>query len=199
MEQVCERLRIVVHGVVQGVGFRPHVYRLAHDHRLAGWVGNTAQGATIEVEGTPTELEEFLLAIKRDPPPNAVIQTIETTVLDAVGFTSFQIRPSNEAGQPRALILPDLAVCPECLRELFDPEDRRYRYPFLNCTHCGPRFSILLRLPYDRPNTTMRDFRLCAECRSEYEDANDRRFHAQPIACSIFPIASTSPCRADRW
>lgn len=179
-----QRLRIVVIGVVQGVGFRPYVYRLAHKFQLTGWVNNNLQGVVIEVEGPAAQLEAFLVALKGDWPAQATIQTIETTVLDAAGFSSFQIRASDTAGSPRALILPDLSTCAACLRELFDPADRRFRYPFLNCTHCGPRFSILLRLPYDRPNTTMRNFKLCEQCRREYEDPADRRFHAQPIACS---------------
>jgi hydrogenase maturation protein HypF len=181
--QALQRLRIVVHGVVQGVGFRPFVYRLAHEFQLTGWVRNDAQGVVIEVEGPPAQLDAFLVSLKRNRPAQAMIQTIETSVLDAVGFPSFQIRPSSAGGNPRALIMPDLATCGDCLRELFDPADRRFRYPFLNCTHCGPRFSILLRLPYDRPNTTMRNFNLCEACRQEYEDPSDRRFHAQPIAC----------------
>lgn len=181
--QPIQRLRMVVHGVVQGVGFRPHVYRLAQQLQLTGWVCNDVHGVVIEVEGPAAQLESFRVAMKRNLPAQALIQTIETSLLDAVGYPSFQIRASSVGDNPRALILPDLATCGECLRELFDPADRRFRYPFLNCTHCGPRFSILLRLPYDRPNTTMRNFTLCEACRREYEDPGDRRFHAQPIAC----------------
>jgi hydrogenase maturation protein HypF len=178
-----QRLRIVVHGIVQGVGFRPFVHRLADELGLTGWVSNDPHGVVIECEGSAAALETFVIRLNRDRPAHAVIQTMESTVLDSVGSTSFEIRPSIADGKPRALILPDLATCDECLRELFDPADRRYRYPFLNCTHCGPRFSIIRRLPYDRPNTTMRDFSLCAACRHEYDDPRDRRFHAQPIAC----------------
>ncbi len=178
-----QRLRILIRGAVQGVGFRPFVYRLATDAGLAGWVNNSPQGVCIEVEGPAQRLETFLTALEREKPPRASIQSLEPLVLDPVGYRGFAIRPSEEGGGRSALILPDIATCPDCLREMFDPHDRRYRYPFINCTNCGPRFSIVEGLPYDRPNTTMRDFVMCPACRAEYEDPRNRRFHAQPIAC----------------
>lgn len=177
------RLRLVIRGAVQGVGFRPFVYRLATDLGLSGWVLNSAQGVFIEVEGQPELLHTFRARLEAEPPEHAVIQNLEAVELDPAGLTGFEIRHSEDAGARLVTILPDLATCDACLRELFDPADRRFRYPFINCTHCGPRYSIVLTLPYDRPNTTMRRFALCPDCRREYEDPLDRRFHAQPVAC----------------
>lgn len=177
------RLKITIHGAVQGVGFRPFVYRLATELKLRGWVLNSAQGVFIEAEGPKAQLEEFLARLTRDKPPRAFIQSLESSWLDPVGYTEFEIRHSDESGQKTALILPDIATCPDCLREIFDPNDRRYRYPFTNCTNCGPRFSIIEALPYDRPNTTMKRFRMCPDCQAEYTDPTNRRFHAQPNAC----------------
>jgi len=180
-----QRLRVTVRGAVQGVGYRPFVYRLAAELALPGWVSNTAGGVFIEVEGTPQRLGEFLLRVQQERPPRAAVHSLEAVYLDPAGFTGFAIRESDAGGEKTVLILPDIAVCPDCLRELFDPADRRFRYPFINCTNCGPRFSIIEALPYDRPNTTMRRFALCDDCRAEYEDPRDRRFHAQPIACPV--------------
>jgi len=177
------RLRVTVRGAVQGVGFRPFIYRLATELGLAGIVTNTTQGVVIEVEGAPELLETFLLKIEQEKPPHTSIQSLESTYLDPAGFTSFEIRPSKAQGPKRAQVLPDIATCPECLGELNDPKDRRYRYPFINCTHCGPRFSLISNLPYDRPNTTMARFTLCKACQAEYDDPKNRRFHAQPNAC----------------
>ncbi len=177
------RLRIAVFGAVQGVGFRPFVYRLATEMSLAGWVLNSTQGVRIEVEGTRSVLDRFIRRLRTELPPRAVVQSVEQSFLDGVGYTGFEIRHSDDAGETSALILPDIAVCPDCLREMRDPADRRYRYPFTNCTNCGPRFTIIERLPYDRPNTSMRRFGMCDDCRREYEDPSHRRFHAQPIAC----------------
>lgn len=177
------RLRLVIHGAVQGVGFRPFVYRLATELQLTGWVLNSAQGVFIEVEGAQEQLEDFLRRLERDKPPRAFIQSLESSWLDPVGYTEFEIRHSDESGQKTAFILPDIATCPDCLSEIFDPNDRRYRYPFTNCTNCGPRFSIIEALPYDRPNTTMKHFTMCSDCQAEYENPLDRRFHAQPNAC----------------
>ena len=174
---------MTIRGAVQGVGFRPFVYRLATELGLEGWVRNSAAGVLIEVEGGSASLEQFLLRIERERPPRAFIQSLESSFLDPVGFDRFEIRASL-AGAKTALVLPDIATCPDCLREVLDPSDRRYRYPFTNCTNCGPRFSIILALPYDRPNTTMRAFEMCQACRAEYENPLDRRFHAQPTACS---------------
>lgn len=177
------RVRLIIRGAVQGVGFRPFIYRLATELGLNGWVLNSAQGVFIEVEGKPETLQQFVRRVQTDKPPRAFIQSMEQSVLDPVGYTTFEIRHSQESGEKSALILPDIATCSDCLRELFDPADRRYLYPFTNCTNCGPRYSIIEALPYDRPNTTMRAFTMCPRCREEYENPLDRRFHAQPNAC----------------
>ncbi len=177
-----QRLRVRVRGAVQGVGFRPFVYRLASDLGLAGWVVNSSAGVVIEVDGDADTLDRFLLRVGRECPPRAVIQGLEATRLEEAGFTTFEIRESV-GGEKTALILPDIATCPECLSELRDPVNRRFRYPFTNCTNCGPRFTIIEALPYDRPNTTMAGFPMCEACGGEYHDPRDRRFHAQPNAC----------------
>jgi hydrogenase maturation protein HypF len=176
------RLRTVICGAVQGVGFRPFVYRLAAEMGLTGWVINSTQGVCIEVDGAEPVLREFLLRVEKERPAISYIQSIESSFLDAAGFTRFEIRESA-GGEKTALILPDLATCPECLRDIGDPRNRRYRYPFTNCTNCGPRFTIIESLPYDRPRTAMKKFTMCQECAREYHDPNDRRFHAQPNAC----------------
>ncbi len=177
------RARIKVKGAVQGVGFRPFIYRLAHQLDLDGWVLNSPQGVVIEAEGEPATLQEFLSLIRSDLPPHATIRSFRHTFLEPCGFNGFEVRTSDSGGQKSALILPDIATCPECLEELFDSTNRRYRYPFINCTHCGPRYSIIEALPYDRGQTTMKHFVLCPACRVEYEDPANRRFHAQPNAC----------------
>lgn len=179
-----ERARVVVRGAVQGVGFRPFVYRLATELQLSGWVLNSAQGVFIEVEGAPETLRQFLLRLGKERPPRAIVQSQESSFLDPVGYTSFDIRESEDQGEKTALILPDIATCADCVREIFDPTDRRFGYPFTNCTNCGPRFSIIEALPYDRVNTSMKKFTMCAECEREYHDPLDRRFHAQPNACA---------------
>jgi hydrogenase maturation protein HypF len=179
------RLRLMVRGVVQGVGFRPFMFRLANELGLAGWVNNSPQGVAVELEGERGALENFLLRLEPEKPAHCVIQSVESSWLDAVGYDDFEIRESDHAGAKSALVLPDIATCPDCRREMFDPQNRRYLYPFINCTHCGPRFSIIESLPYDRANTSMRGFRMCPECRAEYENPRDRRFHAQPNACPV--------------
>ncbi|MHA3771223.1 carbamoyltransferase HypF [Verrucomicrobiota bacterium sgz303538] len=178
-----ERARVVVHGAVQGVGFRPFVYRLATQLGLDGWVQNSAQGVVIEIEGKREAVERFVVRLEKERPPHAVIHGMETAWFDAAGHCGFEIRPSATHGAKTACILPDIATCSDCLREIFDPANRRYRYPFTNCTHCGPRFSIVEALPYDRQNTTMKRFAMCSECEREYHDPHNRRFHAQPNAC----------------
>ena len=177
------RLRLMLRGAVQGVGFRPFVYRLATELHLSGWVVNSPQGVLVELEGDKQHLDTFLLRIEREKPPRASIQSLESSFLDAIGLTGFSIRPSDGSGATTAVVLPDIATCQDCLREVFDPTDRRYQYPFTNCTNCGPRFTIITALPYDRPNTTMARFTMCGACRREYEDPENRRFHAQPNAC----------------
>ena len=180
---VIQRVRITIRGAVQGVGFRPFVYRLASELGLTGWVSNSAGGVSIEAESDRPQLEEFVLRLAEERPPRAVIQSLEFSYLDALGFTGFEIRPSDSGGDRVALVLPDIATCADCLREIFDPRDRRHLYPFTNCTNCGPRYSIIESLPYDRANTSMKSFRMCAACAREYTDPLDRRFHAQPNAC----------------
>jgi hydrogenase maturation protein HypF len=177
------RLKIVIRGVVQGVGFRPFVYRLARDEGLGGWVNNSPQGVFIEVEGPDERLDDFLLRLPQDKPPLSFIQSLEYSVLESVGYPDFRIHRSEDGGEKQALILPDIATCPLCLQEILSPADRRYRYPFTNCTLCGPRFSIIQALPYDRRHTTMEKFVMCERCAREYEEPQDRRFHAQPNAC----------------
>ncbi|MCP9487696.1 MAG: carbamoyltransferase HypF [Gaiellaceae bacterium MAG52_C11] len=179
-----ERRAFVVRGIVQGVGFRPFVYAIAQKHRLDGFVLNDGDGVVIEVEGGTTALDGFACALREQAPPLARVDTVEARRLEPTGETGFQIRASGMAGGT-ALIPADVATCDDCLRELFDPDDRRYRYPFVNCTQCGPRFTIVTGVPYDRPLTTMAGFPLCADCRLEYEDPGDRRFHAEPIACPV--------------
>jgi len=177
------RIRIVIRGAVQGVGFRPFVYRLADEHHLTGWVVNSNEGVAIEADGTKAQLEEFLLRVGREHPRHASIHSLEYSFLDPAGFTSFTIRDSETLGRKTALVLPDIATCPDCLHDIFDRTNRRHLYPFTNCTNCGPRFSIIESLPYDRTNTTMRAFTMCPQCMAEYQDPDDRRFHAQPNAC----------------
>ncbi len=177
------RTRISIKGAVQGVGFRPFIYRLASEKNLYGYVNNSSSGVVIEVEGEKEKVDEFLLRIEKEKPHHAIIQSLEFSFLDPKNYTDFRIIESKAEGKPETLILPDIAVCDDCLNELFDPQNRRYLYPFINCTNCGPRFSIIESLPYDRPNTTMREFEMCDGCRKEYENPENRRFHAQPIAC----------------
>lgn len=180
---VIERAHIVIRGAVQGVGFRPFVYRLATEMNLCGWVLNSPQGVFIDVEGAGGVLDSFLVRLEREKPRTASIQSLESTRLDPLHFRDFEIRHSDHQGENLTLVLPDIATCQDCLRDIFDPNDRRYRYPFTNCTNCGPRFSIIEALPYDRVHTSMKVFQMCPPCRREYENPLDRRFHAQPMAC----------------
>ena len=179
------RLKIAVRGAVQGVGFRPFIFRLATELQLAGWVNNSPQGVFIEVEGPRRALEQLLLRLETENPPRSFIQSLEASWLDKVGFKQFEIRPSDTGGDKTALVLPDIATCTDCLREILDPANRRHHYPFTNCTNCGPRFSIIESLPYDRANTSMKGFTMCPQCQAEYDDPRDRRFHAQPNACPV--------------
>jgi hydrogenase maturation protein HypF len=186
MEYMPERQRLLVQGAVQGVGFRPFIYRLAAEIGIHGWVSNSAQGVLIEAEAARPQLDTFLAQIEAQKPPHSSIQRIVVEAIPAMGTmdnSTFEIRESSHTGDRSTIILPDLGTCPDCLREMLDPTDRRYHYPFTNCTHCGPRYSIIKSLPYDRPNTTMQSFVMCEQCRAEYEDPLDRRFHAQPTAC----------------
>jgi hydrogenase maturation protein HypF len=179
------RLKIAVRGAVQGVGFRPFVFRLASELGLYGWVKNSPRGVFIEAEGPRPALEKFLLRLEIEKPPHSFIQSLEALWLDAIGYEGFEICESETGGDKTALVLPDIATCPDCLREMFDPQNRRYRFPFTNCTYCGPRFSIIESLPYDRANTSMKAFKMCPQCQAEYDDPKNRRFHAQPNACPV--------------
>ncbi len=179
------RLYITVRGAVQGVGFRPFIYRLATEMDLKGYVLNSPSGVTIELEGEKSLLDNFLMRLEKEKPSRAIITSLEFSFLDSVGFDKFEIKESKRDGEIYTLILPDIAVCSDCLEEMLDPKDRRYLYPFINCTNCGPRFSIIETLPYDRPNTSMKIFQMCEDCQREYENPHDRRFHAQPIACPV--------------
>jgi hydrogenase maturation protein HypF len=175
------RIKLEIIGAVQGVGFRPFVYRLAKELDLRGWIINTPEGVKIEVEGE--NLDVFLKRLQEEKPPLAYIYSISFEYAEEVGYTDFEIKESHSEGKREVFILPDVGTCDECLKEVFDPKDRRYMYPFTNCTHCGPRFTIIEKLPYDRPNTTMKVFEMCQECEREYNDPTNRRFHAQPNAC----------------
>ena len=177
------RARVRVEGIVQGVGFRPFVHALAGRLGLAGLVGNDAGGVFVEVEGAAETVERFLEALAAEAPPLAVIERVTATPLSPTGGRGFAIAPSRAGGERQTLVSPDTATCDDCLRELADPDDRRYRYPFINCTNCGPRFTIVRDVPYDRPATTMAGFAMCADCAREYHDPADRRFHAQPVCC----------------
>jgi hydrogenase maturation protein HypF len=176
--------RIHIRGIVQGVGFRPFVYGLAKRFGLAGWVRNTSAGVEIEVDGSPEHLQAFVKALQEETPLLAQIDSFNREDIPAVGFEAFEILASQAEQGSYQPISPDVSLCADCRRELFDPSDRRYRYPFINCTNCGPRFTIIEDIPYDRPNTTMAPFEMCPACRKEYEDPLDRRYHAQPVACA---------------
>ena len=180
---VLELLQISVRGVVQGVGFRPFVYQLATKYNLKGWVCNTSGDVKIEVEGEREAWQQFLADLEALAPPQARIESISTSQHPPLGYESFEIRHSIAEEGKYQLVSPDIATCDACKQELFNPDDRRYRYPFTNCTNCGPRFTIIEDVPYDRPKTTMRCFQMCPDCQREYDDPLNRRFHAQPNAC----------------
>ncbi|MGA7157062.1 MAG: carbamoyltransferase HypF [Acidobacteriaceae bacterium] len=177
------RRRVKIGGVVQGVGLRPFIYCLATELELSGEVGNGTGGVVVEIEGDAARVEEFLRRLPLEIPPLAKIESVEVEEIAASGVVGFHIVASDGRGQVRTQIPADAATCAECLREMNDPSDRRYRYPFINCTHCGPRFTITRSIPYDRPQTSMARFAMCAACQAEYDDPRDRRFHAQPNAC----------------
>ncbi|MCX6550449.1 MAG: acylphosphatase, partial [Acidobacteria bacterium] len=174
---------VEIRGIVQGVGFRPWVFRLATEHGLGGWVRNDAGGVTIEVFGPSPALDAFLAGLQAAPPPAAQIRHILTRRLPPRDVATFDIVASAPSADRRMSIPADLPTCEACLAEVLDPHDRRYRYPFTNCTNCGPRFTIARDVPYDRPQTTMASFRMCPACQAEYDNPADRRFHAQPNAC----------------
>ena len=180
---MAQRLRVHIQGIVQGVGFRPFIYQLAHRYRLTGYVTNTPKGVELEVEGDQEALHHFLKELPVSAPPLARITEVITEELPAAVYTAFEIKSSAEGEERAALISPDTAICNDCLGELFDPRDRRYHYPFINCTNCGPRYTIINDIPYDRPKTSMASFVMCDNCAMEYHDPLDRRFHAQPNGC----------------
>jgi hydrogenase maturation protein HypF len=184
-KDALQRLRITLRGAVQGVGFRPFVYRLATEMALTGWVLNSSAGLVVEVEGRTEALEDFAERLERERPAASVVNVRESAWIATEGATRFEILASDHESAKTVNVLPDLATCPQCREELFDPANRRFQYPFTNCTNCGPRYTIVVDIPYDRPNTTMREFVLCPRCRKEYEDPLDRRFHAQPNACRV--------------
>jgi len=180
--KTIQRLRLIIRGAVQGVGFRPFIFRLATELKIHGWVCNTTSGVLIEVEGPSSLLRVFLLRVGAERPARSSIQSLEPTFLDPVGFQGFEIKDSR-IGKSEAWILPDIATCLDCRNEILDSSNRRFRYPFTNCTHCGPRYSMVEGLPYDRENTSMKKFKMCVFCEREYHDPRNRRFHAQPNAC----------------
>ncbi|HSP80258.1 MAG TPA: acylphosphatase, partial [Myxococcaceae bacterium] len=177
------RLAITVQGVVQGVGFRPFVHAAATARGLAGWVRNRTDGVRMEVEGPAPAVRDFLCALPREAPPAARLVGLEVVDVPPLHEAGFRILDSDPDAPPRPSIPPDLASCAACLEEVASPDARRFRYPFTNCTRCGPRWTLLESRPYDRPRTSMRRFALCADCEAEYRNPEDRRFHAQPIAC----------------
>jgi hydrogenase maturation protein HypF len=177
--------KIHITGIVQGVGFRPFVFTQAVQKGLTGWVCNTSAGVDIEVTGAPVDISLFIQTLKSEAPPLARIDSIDVQQISLKAYDTFEIVDSKTVSDAFQPISPDIGICPDCLKELFDPQDRRYRYPFINCTNCGPRLTIIEDIPYDRPNTTMRDFAMCPDCLAEYNDPTNRRFHAQPIACPV--------------
>jgi hydrogenase maturation protein HypF len=185
LECTRKRAKIKIEGIVQGVGFRPFIYRIAVKNHLNGFILNSRSGVTIEVEGEESSIDEFLLSLSKDHPKPARIKDIDIEYLPYVGYSDFSIRESDKWGMRQTLLSPDISVCPECLQEMWDPRDRRHLYPFVNCTNCGPRFTIIEDVPYDRPNTTMKEFQMCERCHAEYHDIHNRRYHAQPNACPV--------------
>jgi len=178
------RFKIFIEGTVQGVGFRPTVYRYARERGLSGWVSNTSSGVVIEVEGEEAKTRDFIETLKSSPPPQAIISGFTVTPMNINNETDFVILPSSR-GKAKTRVSPDIATCPDCKRELSDKKDRRFHYPFINCTNCGPRFTIVKNIPYDRDKTTMHPFQMCPDCLKEYTDPQTRRFHAQPNACGV--------------
>jgi hydrogenase maturation protein HypF len=183
MYQMTTACLIRVRGVVQGVGFRPFVYRLAQTYNITGWVLNGPDGVQIHAEGTEQELSGFLHDFRHTTPPAAEVSEVEITAADPGEFSDFSIRESERSISPTVRISPDLPICDDCRSELLDPSNPRFRYPYINCTNCGPRYSVIQALPYDRPNTTMKTWPLDDLCEREYRDPANRRFHAQPVAC----------------
>ncbi len=204
------RRRIEVRGIVQGVGFRPAMHRHATSLGLVGFVGNDGHGVFVEVEGAPAAVDRFVADVEAVAPPLALVEQVTSAPAPLRGEREFLIVESDRTASASTLVSPDVAPCAACLAELHDPADRRYRYPFVNCTDCGPRYSIIRALPYDRPLTTMAGFAMCEPCTAEYHDPTDRRFHAQPTCCpdcgprlavcdAAFERRSRSPTSSPRW
>ncbi|MFQ6115604.1 MAG: carbamoyltransferase HypF, partial [bacterium] len=183
--QMISRQKATIKGMVQGIGFRPFIYNLAKKHNLQGYILNTSTGVDIEVEGEAGQIDLFFQAIENNHLPLAHITSIERITLPPISYHEFTIRESIASADKTVLISPDICVCEDCLAEMGDPEDRRYHYPFINCTNCGPRYTIIEDVPYDRPTTSMRVFQMCRDCKREYDDPTNRRFHAQPNACPV--------------
>ncbi|MFB0921716.1 MAG: acylphosphatase, partial [Oscillospiraceae bacterium] len=183
LSEELTRCLIDINGIVQGVGFRPFVYKLACSCGIKGWVNNVSGGVHIDAEGTDESLNTFVRRLKEEAPALSFIDSFRSKTAEPVRYLNFEIRDSSSEITSAAYISPDICVCEDCLREMNDPNSRRYRYPFINCTNCGPRFTITAGIPYDRVNTTMRSFPMCEDCAKEYHDPADRRFHAQPVAC----------------
>ena len=183
MEKNKTAKNILINGIVQGVGFRPFVYQLACKYSLKGKIANTSEGVSIHVEGNEAQIKDFINDLRTKPPSLAQIDEIQSFSDGIRDYSGFTISESIQGGTMSTLISPDASVCDDCLKELFDPYDRRYRYPFINCTNCGPRYTIIKGIPYDRPNTSMKKFKMCEKCQAEYDDPLNRRFHAQPNAC----------------
>ena len=180
---ITKRAKLLIKGIVQGVGFRPFIYNLANTYNLNGWVLNSTEGVDIDIEGNDEDVKEFIESIRKKAPPLAVIDSIDISYLSPANYKNFIIKSSKEDSNKYMKIAPDISICNDCLTELFNPNDRRYRYPFINCTNCGPRFTIIEGIPYDRKKTTMKSFEMCQLCQNEYDDPSNRRFHAQPNAC----------------
>ncbi len=179
------RENIIIKGIVQGVGFRPFIKKLVKPFPLSGWVLNSNQGVEIEVEGEEKELDKLVQDIYEKLPPLARIEKMEITKLPLLGYKGFSIKKSIVKEEDSfVLVSPDISICEDCLQELFDPHNRRFHYPFINCTNCGPRFTIIKDIPYDREKTNMRVFKMCPQCQNEYDSLEDRRYHAQPNACA---------------
>ncbi|MBD3275956.1 MAG: carbamoyltransferase HypF, partial [Candidatus Marinimicrobia bacterium] len=182
---MMKRYKIRVTGIVQGVGFRPFVYNLATSSDISGFVGNDSEGVFIEAQSTPEDMQQFIRTLEDNPPPLSAVDSVRVQEIPAVQHNGFHIRESVRGAAMSTLISPDMAVCEDCASELHEPGDRREHYPFINCTNCGPRYSIIYDIPYDRPKTSMREFEMCPACSQEYHDPADRRFHAQPNACPV--------------
>ena len=177
--------QLKISGIVQGVGFRPFVYQLAEQYRIKGEVSNTSSGVTVHIEGNARNIDLFCTDITRKTPPLAHITDVSIQPESVKDFNDFSIIESQAGTHRATLISPDMSICGDCLKEIFDPDDRRYQYPFTNCTNCGPRYTIIDDIPYDRPNTSMKHFKMCDQCQAEYNDPGNRRFHAQPNACDV--------------